>query len=177
MMVGLMAAEFARNQETASFKKNFNYQTQKLVSMLSATSLDAILSEDRPVLDTIIAQLVENDSDVEAVMILNENDEVLNSWSKEESTATDAEIIDFSHDVLVEGESFGKIAVSWNVGKQHAEIQAHVKKLYLYGVGISALLALVVIGLINQIVVKPINAIDRQLKLLQKKQSHWKLPA
>ncbi len=167
MMVGLMAAEFARNQESASFKRNFNYQTQKLVSMLSATSLDAILSEDRPVLETIIKQLVENDSDVEAVTILNENDEILNSWSKKGSTTSVSERIDFSHDVLVEGESFGKIAVSWNVAKQTAEIEAHVKKLYLYGIGISALLALVVIGLINQIVVKPINAIDQQLQLLQ----------
>ncbi len=167
MMVGLLAAEFARNQETASFKRNFNYQTQKLVSMLSATSLDAILSEDRPVLDTIIAQLVENDSDVEEVTILNENEEVLNSWSKADSTATVAEKIDYSHDVLVEGESFGKISVSWNVAKQTAEIHNHVKKLYLYGIGISALLALVVITLINQIVVKPINAIDRHLRLLQ----------
>jgi signal transduction histidine kinase/DNA-binding response OmpR family regulator len=167
MIVGLMAAEFARNQETASFKKNFNYQTQKLVSMLSATSLDAILSEDRPVLDTIIAQLVENDSDVEAIMILNENDEVLNSWSKEEAPAANAELVDFSHDVLVEGESFGKIAVSWNVTRQHAEIRAHAKQLYMYGLGISALLAFIVITLINQVVVKPINAIDRQLQLLQ----------
>ncbi len=167
MMVGLIAAEFARNQETASFKRNFNYQTQKLVSMLSATSLDAILSEDRPVLETIIKQLVENDSDVEAVTILNENEEVLNSWIKKGSTAAYAEKIDYSHDVLVEGESFGKISVIWNVAKQTAEIQTHVKKLYFYGISVSALLALVVIGLINEIVVKPINAIDRQLQLLQ----------
>jgi len=167
MMVGLIAAEFARNQETVNFKKNFDYQTQKLVSMLSATSLDAILSEDRPVLDTIIAQLVENDHDVEAVMILNENDEVLNSWDKKNSTATEAEKLHYSHDVLVEGESFGEIAVTWNVAKQHADIQAQVKKLYVYAIGISTLLALVVISLINQIVVNPINAIDKQLKLLQ----------
>ena len=62
MAFGLVAAEFVRNFETRTFERNFNYQTQKLVSMLSATSLDAIVSEDRPVLETTIAQLVENDT-------------------------------------------------------------------------------------------------------------------
>jgi len=167
--VGLAAAEFVRDLETRTFERNFNYQTQKLVSMLSATSLDAIVSEDRPVLETTIAQLVENDSDVEAVNIFDEDDEVLTEWVKADSVhaANPAERIDFSHDVLLEGESFGRIEVSWNVAKQHAEIKEHIKKIYLYALGISALLALVVVGVVNSIVVTPIRAIHTHLELLQ----------
>lgn len=166
LAVGLSAAEFVRFNENRAFERNFRDQTQKLVSMLSATSLDAILSEDRPVLDTTIQQLVQNDSDVVAVSIFNENEEVLTHWSKSEFI--DPELcMNFSHDVLLEGESFGHIDVQWNVQRQQAEIQAYATKIYLYAAGISIFLALVVVSLINGLVVTPIRLIHNHLLLLQ----------
>ena len=178
MAVGLGAAEFVRKLETRTFEQNFNYQTQKLVSMLSATSLDAIVSEDRPVLDTTIAQLVENDSDVVAVSVMNENDEILTEWTKNGDIAAFSNTlenvpqqINFTHDVLLEGESFGRIAVSWDVAQQHAEIQEHAKNIYIYALGISFMLALIVVSVVNVLVVHPIRSIHAHLQLLQSNQS------
>lgn len=166
LAVGLSAAEFVRFNENRAFERNFRDQTQKLVSMLSATSLDAILSEDRPVLDTTIKQLVDNDADVEAVSILNENGEILTEWRKSEKI--DEELcMNFSHDVLLEGESFGRIDVIWNVQRQQAEIKTYATKIYLYASGISLILALIVVGLINGLVVAPIRLIHNHLLLLQ----------
>ncbi len=169
MAVGLGAAEFVRKFEQRTFESNFYYQTQKLVSMLSATSLDAIVSEDRPVLETTIAQLTENDSDVETVRIFNEYDQSLMFWTKSDSTTTSSNSnqISFSHDVLLEGESFGRIEISWNVARQLAEIQQHARNIYIYALSISALCALFVLGIINSIVVTPIRAIHSHLQLLQ----------
>ena len=166
LAVGLSAAEFVRFNENRAFERNFRDQTQKLVSMLSATSLDAILSEDRPVLDTTIKQLVDNDADVEAVMIYNENEEILTEWHKSE-TIDEELCIHFSHDVLLEGESFGRIDVVWNVQRQQAEIRDYATKIYLYAAGISLVLALIVVGLINGLVVAPIRLIHNHLLLLQ----------
>lgn len=166
LAVGLSAAEFVRFNENRAFERNFRDQTQKLVSMLSATSLDAILSEDRPVLDTTIKQLVDNDADVEAVSILNENGEILTEWRKSEHI--DEELcLNFSHDVLLEGESFGRIDVIWNVQRQQAEIRDYATRIYLYAAGISLVLALIVVGLINGLVVAPIRLIHNHLLLLQ----------
>jgi two-component system sensor histidine kinase/response regulator len=166
LAVGMSAAEFVRFNENRAFERNFRDQTQKLVSMLSATSLDAILSEDRPILDTTIKQLVDNDADVEAISILNENGEILTEWRK--SDKIDEELcLNFSHDVLLEGESFGRIDVIWNVQRQQAEIQAYATKIYLYAAGISLVLALLVVGLINSLVVAPIRLIHNHLLLLQ----------
>lgn len=166
LAVGLSAAEFVRFNENRAFERNFRDQTQKLVSMLSATSLDAILSEDRPVLDTTIRQLVDNDPDVVAVSIFNENDEVLTQW-KRHDFIDPALCMDFSHDVLLEGESFGRIDVTWNVQRQQDEIKQYAIKIYLYAAGLSLLLALIVVGLINSLVVTPIRVIHNQLLLLQ----------
>jgi len=137
-LVGVFSAEFVRNVETSAFERNFNYQTEKLVAMLSATSLDAIVSEDRPVLATTVQQLLENDSDVIGVEIINENGEALVQWHsvKEESLRKAGNFIDFSHDVTLEGESFGRMNVSWNVQKQHADIQEHARRIYVYALAL-----------------------------------------
>lgn len=166
LAVGLSAAEFVRFNENRAFERNFREQTQKLVSMLSATSLDAILSEDRPVLDTTIKQLVDNDPDVEAVSIFNENDEILTEWRKSDFI-NQALCLDFSHDVLLEGESFGRIDIKWNVQRQQEEISNYAVRIYLYAAGISVTLALLVVGLINGLVVAPIRTIHNHLLLLQ----------
>ena len=174
LAVGLSAAEFVRFNEDRAFERNFRDQTQKLVSMLSATSLDAILSEDRPILDTTIKQLVDNDSDVEAVYIYNENDEILTQWTKSE-TIDRSLCLDFSHDVLLEGEAVGRIDVTWNVQRQQDEIRSYAFKIYLYAAGISLVLALLVVGLINGLVVRPIGLIHNHLLLLQANQASGKL--
>jgi len=163
---GLATAKFVRYNEQAAFERNFREQTQKLVSMLSATSLDAILSEDRPVLDTTIKQLVDNDSDVEAVRIYNENGEVLTEWVSSNAIDRD-QCIDFFQEVTFEGESFGQIEVLWNVARQTAEIQAYAQRIYLYAIGISLLLATIVVLVINLFVVHPIRSIHKHLVLLQ----------
>ena len=40
--------------------------------MLFATSLDAVLSEDQPVLETIVAQSIELDPEIHELSIVNE---------------------------------------------------------------------------------------------------------
>jgi signal transduction histidine kinase/DNA-binding response OmpR family regulator len=69
--------------------------------------------------------------------------------------------------VLLEGESFGRIDVTWNVQRQQDEIKQYAIKIYLYATGLSVLLALIVVGLINSLVVTPTRLIHNQLLLLQ----------
>lgn len=166
LAVGLSAAEFVRFYENRSFQNNFRNQTQKLVSLLAATSLDAILSEDRPVLETTIKQLTNNDADVQEVLIYNEDNEILTQWSRGEQLNQNLQM-DFSHEVLLEDESFGRIDVVWSVQRQQDDIGVYATKIYLYAAVISSILALVVVGLINGLVVSPIRNIHNQLSLLQ----------
>ena len=174
LAVGIAAAEFVRHNEHVAFDRNFREQTQKLVSMLSATSLDAVLSEDRPVLDTSIRQLVDNDPDVEAVRVFNENGEVLTEWVSE--TGVDREdCIDFTQDVTFAGESFGHIEVLWNVQRQQSEIREYTTRIYLYAIGISLLLATLVFLVVNHLVIEPIHAIHAHLQNLQSNEASGEL--
>ncbi len=172
MTIGLFAGEMVREMETRAFVKNFSYQTQKLVAMLSAASIDAIVSEDRPVLDTIIWQLVENDSDVVSVSIENEYGEVLTGWGVDGPKEASADLLmDYSHDILLEGEKFGKIGVVWNVRQQHEQIQQLVNKIRIFASSIFGLLTLIVVMIIHSLVVKPIGNIHSHLNKLQNNES------
>lgn len=170
LAVGMSAAEFVRFNENRSFERNFQNQTQKLVSMLSATLLDAILTEDRGMLMATVEQFTENDSDVEGVSIYNEHGEVLSHWAK--SDAIDGSLShNFSQDVLYRGETFGRIDVIWNVQTQQAEVSTYANKIYLYAAGISITLALIVVGLVNSLVITPIRLIHNHSQSLQANKS------
>lgn len=165
LTVGLSAAEFIRFNEKQAFERNVQDQTQKLVSMLSASSLQAILSEDRPVLESTIKQLTDNDTDVDAISIFDKNGEVLTQWTRSDHIDKNLSI-EFSHDVLLDGKSFGRIVITWNVDRQQAEIAAYAGKIYLYAASLSITLALIVAWLINGLVVTPIRTIHNHLQLL-----------
>ena len=169
LLVGFVAAEIARTAEKDTFQRNFNYQTEKFVAMLSSTLLDAIVSEDRPVLQTTIQQLIESDKDVTGIRIVNENEESLASWNSDSESLTQeaGNSIDFAHDVDLEGEKFGHIEVSWNVEKQHSEINAHARTIYMFTIGMATALALIILGVTHLLVVKPINRIHQYLQMLQ----------
>lgn len=167
MAVGISAGELVRKMEIRAFEKNYSSQTQKLVALLSATSLDAIVSEDRPVLDTIVQQLIDNDNDVFSVTIQNEYSEVLTDWQRQGHTPTQAQLLQYDHNILLEGESFGQISVAWDVQPHYSEIQSHVTKIRLLAFGIFSLLTLFVVLVINSLVVNPIRKIHIHLEELQ----------
>lgn len=167
MTVGLFAGEMVREMETRAFKKNFSYQTQKLVAMLSAASLDAVVSEDRPVLDTIVKQLVDNDADVHSVAIKNEYGDELTGWQKHDDPVDASILMDYSHKINLEGETFGEIIATWNVTEQHEEIRVLVNNIRLFAVTTFSLLTLIVVLVIHSLVVKPIGNIHSHLAKLQ----------
>jgi signal transduction histidine kinase/AmiR/NasT family two-component response regulator len=169
LLFGCLSAEFVRRIETNAFERNFVTQTDKLVEVLAATSLDAILSEDQPELTTTIESLIETDTDVQAVKIYNDVGSLLASWSVAlpERQAEPIEKIDFSRHVVLNGRSYGRFEVSWNVTQQLADLKAFGQRIYLYAAVLSGLLSLIVVSLVNALVGRPIRKIDRQLKALE----------
>ena len=108
--VAFITGEYMRNVQTRTLEASFQQFSQKTFNMLFATSLDAVLSEDQPVLETIVAQSVELDPDIHALSIVNEFNEEMAAWESDQSI--DASLkIPFSQDVVFEGESFGTIAI------------------------------------------------------------------
>jgi len=162
LAVGLGAAEFVRYNETKDFGKKIHEDTQNLVSMLSATSLQAILLEDKRSLEDNIRRLVAKTPEIETITIYNKRGVPLTQWIKSDNI-DELWSLDFSHNVMVDGESFGRITLKWNVKQQQEEIRTYAAKIYLYAATMSLIQALIVVALINSLVVAPIKQIHDHL--------------
>ncbi|MFT5897170.1 MAG: hypothetical protein ACI8VW_004055, partial [bacterium] len=162
LAVGLGAAEFVRYNETKDFGKKIHEDTQNLVSMLSAASLQAILVEDKRSLDNNIRRIVDKAPEIEAVTIYNKRGVALTRWVKSDNI-DQSWCLDFSHDVILDGESFGRITLKWNVKQQQEDIRAYAAKIYIYAATMSLIQALIVVALINSLVVAPIKQIHDHL--------------
>jgi signal transduction histidine kinase/DNA-binding response OmpR family regulator len=165
-IVAFITGEYMRNVQTRTLEDSFQQFSQKTFNMLFATSLDAVLSEDHPLLETIVAQSVELDKNIHALSIVNEFEEVLAAWESDKPLAAELQI-PFSQDVIFEGESFGTIAIVWDASSQRATVEAHVQKIWMYTIGAFTIIALLVMILILRLVISPIQSIHRKLVDLQ----------
>lgn len=174
LAVGLGAAEFVRYNETKDFGKKIHEDTQSLVSMLSAASLQAILLEDKRSLDNNIRRIVDKAPEIEAITIYNKRGVTLTQWLKSDNI-DQSWCLDFSHNVVLDGESFGRITLKWNVKQQQEEIRAYAAKIYIYAATMSLIQALIVVALINGLVVAPIKQIHDHLLGLKTNKSEGTL--
>jgi len=164
--VAYITGEYMRTVQTTTLEDSFQRNSQKTFSMLFATSLDAVLSEDQPVLETIVAQSIELDEDIHALSIVNEYNQVLAAWQSPKSIP-DSLQIPFQQDVIFEGESFGTISIVWNASTQRQTVRDHVNKIWAYTITAFTIIAMLVMAVVTRLVIVPIRAIHSKLVEIQ----------
>jgi|GEM_PF-2801926 len=164
--VAYITGEYMRTVQTRTLEDSFQINSQKTFSMLFATSLDAVLSEDQPVLETIVAQSIELDPEIHTLSIVNEYNQVLAAWQNAQAIP-DSLKIPFKQDVIYEGESFGSISIVWDASVQRQTVRAHVNKIWAYTITAFTFIALIVMLVVMRLVVTPIRAIHNKLVAIQ----------
>lgn len=164
--VAYITGEYMRTVQTRTLEDSFQRHSQKTFSMLFATSLDAVLSEDTPVLETIVAQSIELDPEIHELSIVNEYNQVLAAY-KSGHTISDSLKIPFEQDVVFEGESFGSISIVWDASVQRQTVRAHVNKIWAYTITAFSIIALIVMLVVMRLVIAPIRAIHNKLVQIQ----------
>ncbi len=164
--VAYITGEYMRTVQTRTLEDSFQRHSQKTFSMLFATSLDAVLSEDQPVLETIVAQSIELDEDIHALSVVNEFNQELAAWKSSEDIPESLQI-PFEQDVIFEGESFGTISIIWNASTQRKTVRAHVNKIWAYTISAFTIIAIIVMLVVTRLVIAPIRAIHSKLVELQ----------
>ena len=164
--VAYITGEYMRTVQTTTLEESFQSHSQKTFSMLFATSLDAVLSEDQPYLETIVAQSIELDEDIHALSVVNEFNQVLAAWQSDEVLA-DSLKIPFEQDVVFEGESFGTVSIVWDASTQRQTVRDHVNKIWAYTITAFTLVAMIVMLVVTRLVIAPIRAIHSKLVEIQ----------
>lgn len=160
--VGFGAGELVRKVETNYLIANLDEQTKQTVSLISAISVDAVISQDTPLLETIIDQAVSKDPSIVALEINNEDNLSLVSWQRQ-NLSESVKPISFTKLVLYEGETFGTMRVELNVADAYERINNHVSKMRVISIGGLSLLTGITIGLLHLFIIRPVERINKRL--------------
>lgn len=105
-------------------KQHINHAIQTF-SVVAATSLEAIITEDRAVLSNVINRIVNQDPNIVSVLITNEEGYTLAQYTQSDITDS-SDIETFTKDFILQGEHFGSIAINWSSVADNQHIYEHV---------------------------------------------------
>ncbi len=161
-VVAFASGIVVKQLETNYLRQTLNQQSEQTFHVLSAASLEAVISEDGPMLQTIIHQIVGEEADLLSINIANEKDQSLARWVNRKAPEK-VEPLSFSKQIKYEGESFGSISIVWNFATMRHEIERHALIIqFSVGLGI-VLMAAIVVALVDNLAIRPVNNINRRV--------------
>ena len=148
---------------TSFLLKIVNEQSKASASVLAGASLDAIISEDIPLLTTIVEQSVKKQKNLLLVRIHNEDRKVLSEWrSKYELLETTPMVS--TQEVVLGGETFGHITLAWDISVAKKEIKQYVSAIRWVTTGLLVFFALFIFACFNFLIFTPLHRITKCLK-------------
>ncbi|WP_198436469.1 ATP-binding protein [Moritella sp. F3] len=171
LITSLAAGELARRVEYNYLTKNLNSQIQQTLNILSATTIDSVITEDIPLLETIMLQISSHYPNIEFLAIYNESHRVLVTWGTLPTKGSPQHQV-FQQPVSFEGETFGYMKIAVSTASLRDDITDHVNLIRLLMALILLCLALTISLLLYSSVLKPITNINnRLLRLSQQHQA------
>ena len=128
------------------------------LQVLLSSSLDDIISEDGPRLETTVQQLVRKDKHLSAIRVVNEMGKSLFAWRRT-SVPPEESSHRFSKHVVFEGELFGTIFIEWDTVDDIREIRRHAYLIAFFVGGTCLLLGVFVFIVMRMLVVWPIDRV------------------
>lgn len=154
--------EVVRSIETRSLEEELSIRSEQTVTLISAVILDAIIVEDQPLLETIVAQAAKTVDDIVRIRVFNEDERKIAEW-----TRTGASVIadrkTLSNDVVYRDEKFGSVEIDWELTRSQTFVDVRVHAVQLYVVVAMSVLALVLLLAMRFVVGQPIAEVHHQL--------------
>jgi signal transduction histidine kinase len=161
-IVAFASGMVVKQLETNYLRQTLNQQSEQTFHVLSAASLEALISEDGPLLQTIINQVVGEEADLLSINISNEKGQSLARWVNRKAPEK-VDPVSFSKQISYEGETFGSISIVWNFATMRHEIERHALIIqFSVGFGI-VLMAAIIIALVDNLAIRPLNNINMRV--------------
>ncbi len=162
LIIGFLFGELERWLETSELQQQIHEQSRQTAALLAAISVDAMITEDQPLLETIVEQAVGNNPAVHSLAFENEDGTGLARFVRDRAPDP-ASLLTFSDDIVFRGERFGRLIIEWDVGPAYRRIEAHVEKTRVY-VMVSLLIVMFIFtALIDWLALRPIKRILSRL--------------
>ncbi len=165
VLVAFLAGEVTRHIGKKAYLHEMQKHSQRMVSLISASALEAVISEDTPLLLSIVKATVNEEADIQSMRFENERGTPLTSWSRD-NTAKPDEIVTYTSDVCFDGDLYGRIVVDWSTDRIHKRVDEHVLWLRIWTTLILLLLTTIITLAIFKVAVRPLSKIHLRLKAL-----------
>lgn len=166
ILIGFSAGELVRYIETPHLKQSLQEDDQRTLSLLTAAITESVASEDVPTLETIIQQTISSVPNIYSVEVQGIDALPLLNWQPE-SKPKPQNTYQHTRDLIVAGETFGHIKMTWNADFMHTEIEKHVARIRSIVITVIFILGLFVTLLMEILVSRPINQINDNLITLR----------
>ncbi|MCP4409814.1 MAG: response regulator [Gammaproteobacteria bacterium] len=173
LLANLIASPLIHFMISESQFTQLTRQSKNTFFMLSATALDAVITEDIPLLETIAIQSLTVSPSMVELSFQNERGEPIVEHRRQHDTVA-ANLRDYHYDIELEGELFGNVSIVWDITSIQQDIGRHVRKLQGVVTIILLFLAGLAIGMVYLLAIRPIRRVAQFLGSLSS--SDEKLP-
>ncbi|MDH5653470.1 MAG: ATP-binding protein [Gammaproteobacteria bacterium] len=161
-LVVVATGEYVRHTEKAYLLKNIDENKTRVMEIIATTALESIITEDIPVLHTVVNQLTAANSDIAELRLENENGLILAGW-KSNTIIDPTSIMSYSEKIVFQGEVFGALHIKWNLEQKLRDINQHIFNIYLINTLLLLLFTLLSILGVQRLVIIPIRDIEARL--------------
>jgi hypothetical protein len=147
------AGLFLKQQEQGFFSAMMTNEGEQRIELLISASVEDIISEDVPRLETTLEQVMANVPAVHSIRITDEDDKVLVEQKRSGGAQSEAALSFVGGEssmqrlvkaVRFEGDTYGRMTVEWNQSGASAQAEKHA-----YMVAFMAAIACVLFGLVG----------------------------
>lgn len=170
ILVNVLTSVLAHNYLRDFLIESIEEQSRISFSLLSATALDAVITEDIPLLETIANQSLQQQTNMAGMTIKNElNEELvrLNRFRQDKSN-----LQQYDYDLIFEGEKFGQISINWDLQPFLKEVDHHVFQIQLIASAMLILLSILTFSFFYLLVGYPVSKLTNYLHALSQGNSN-----
>ncbi|MBT3340344.1 MAG: hypothetical protein HOM34_02575 [Planctomycetes bacterium] len=162
LVVGWTAGFVVREVEMRQSHRQINADTRQAVELIRLAAMDAIVTEDRPVLQELADGLSTAFPHLHRFMIENEDGDLLASW-RASRVANREQLGEHTAIVELSGEVFGRVHLVWNNSATLLAIQKHGLWLQVAVTMTQLLLSLVGLFWVQRLGIQPLHRITNRI--------------
>ncbi len=161
VLLGGLAGFIIRHTEQTYLTERSIEEAGRKFDLVRLSSLEDILSEDLPRLETTMSQMIVRDPDLFSAVIVNEAGVSLYAWQRDAEVRED--LIEISKSVTFAGENFGRMTFAWDTSRLQEEIAKHTFLIAVAVGGACLLLSFLIFLLVNAFAIRPIDKLVAHL--------------
>ncbi len=166
IIVNILTSIVVREVGSGFLFQQVDNQSRNSFSLLAATVLDAVISEDRPILKSIANQTLSNSENIIEIIIKNESEIILVGKTQKLSYPVHT-IRTYNYPIIYENENFGSITISWNLDPIYTEIERQIAFVRYFISTLLVILSALIIQAFYWLTIRPVNRISRYLTSLK----------